>query len=434
MSNPIKITLGIMLYTLITHGQSNGLVFDNPPTEVCDGKDVTFKIKENKNHPCSDFSQIEWFIRSKPNVSWGGRRNVGKQFFYIPNFGTSERTFQVKAEITCKVQIGVDDDENPIMENRTFPSPILTVKLVHPNFFQLALVQPPSCDASTYEFKLRDPSGTLTNSNLDNISWTVPSNWSIITGATNSTMTVNTNGNNLGVKKVKVKYEAIATKFIPFSPNPIPDPSKCKESKEIEAELDISSCIPEINYPPQVAAHASSHSGLNTNFGAITLIPQHYNFASGDAHNISTGFDFIANSNSSLHLFIEECSCDSEWHDPNLLGNASVFINNPYISTSFKKDKSNFSNSENNQVELIKEDIYFFPNPFDSQLTISNLAPNQDIQIDIITLDQKKFMEQAKRTSGDGSIGLHLEHLSPGVYLIRVITKERNLMSKIIKN
>jgi hypothetical protein len=430
MSNHLKFTLGLILTTLFGNGQSNSLVFDNLPSEVCDGKESLFKIVEDEDHPCANFSSIEWFIRDDQTSVWGSSQHQGKQFPFTPNFGTNSRTFDIKAEITCVVQDGVDEDGKPKWINQTFRSPVRNIKVVHPDFFQLELVQNPSCDANSYEFRLRDPSGTLNDNNLDNISWTVPNDWSFSPGAPTSTLVVNTNGNNQGKRKVKVKYEAIATKII----NGTPESKKCIDSREIEAEFDISACIAQINYPPQVANNPSSHSGNQTTFGATVLAADHYNFASAGSHTISPGFDFTSGTNSTLNLFIEECSCTSQWHDPSLVGDASVNITNPWIGASNKKGDYKVFKTDETAVDVKKNNITLYPNPFESQITISNLTQNKDIQVSVYGIDQKLILHQNGKSNGSGTYRLQLDGLPPGIYFLHINTKEQNLISsKIIK-
>lgn len=276
---------------------------DKPPTEVCDGKTVTFKIKDNEDFPCS-FDDVEWFI-SDYSSSFNSQA-MGKQFTYWPQYGTTLRTFKVKAKIICVVEEYIDGELQLVQREFTDDA---TVKIVHPDFFQLSVIGGINCSANSFEFRLRDPSGTLNGSNLDKISWVVPSSWSITSGATTATMVVNTQGNAEGSHKVKVKYEAIATKLDPLTGFPIP--TKCIDKREIEADFNISACRPTISYPPSVANHPSSHSANTTIFGNTTLSPNHYNFASGQSHQVNNGFSFVATANSSLHLFIEECGCSS---------------------------------------------------------------------------------------------------------------------------
>ena len=420
--------LTILFSTLLTYSlPNNTFVLDNPPSEICDNKSIVFKIQSNSEHVCGDFSSVEWYIRSdQTRPYWGSSLHQGKEFNFTPNFGTTSRSIDLKAQIECLVYIGDDQNGDPIYEPRTF-SDVVTIKIVHPDFFQLSLIEQPSCKANSYSFQLSDPSGTLDNNNLDNISWTIPTGWSISSSGTTSTVIVNTNGNNDGKKKVKVKFEAIATKIV----NTTPEKKKCIASREIEAELDVSSCMPQISYPPKVANHPSSHSSSQTFFGATSLVPGYYSFASGGRHELSTGFDFSASSNSSLYLFIEDCNCNSEWHDPNLLGNASVDINNPFIVTNKNVDDTQRKKIIDNEIK--EENASIYPNPFESKITIVNLLINQEVPISISTIDQKRVLVQNEKVKDTGSIELQLEHLLPGIYIVQIITDGELKTWKIIK-
>lgn len=415
----------ILFSTFLVYGQSNNIfVLDNPPTEVCVYKFVTFKVLSNDDHECNDFNSVEWYIRSdQTRPFWGASMNQGKEFSYFPSFGTSSRTFDVKAEITCDVYKGQDQYGNPIYGLETFTA-TKSIKLVHPDFFQLSLVESPSCDATSYEFKLRDPSGTLDASNLDNISWTVPPNWTIVSGQTGSTMVVNTNNASTGQKKIKVKYEAIATKVV----NTFPESKKCISSEEIEANIDISACRSIISYPPSIANHPSSHSASMTSFANVTLSPNNYNFASGQFLEIGDGFDFNASPNSSFHLFTEDCGCDSEWHDPNLLGQASVSYTNPVVVANKNGVTLFTEHKKSNNIRLS-----LYPNPFNSTLSISNLASNQLIHIRITTVAQRTLLLYQEKANNSGVVELDLSHLIPGVFIIQIKNGNEFVTRKILK-
>jgi len=133
-----------------------------------------------------------------------------------------------------------------------------------------------------------------------------------------------------------------------------------------------------------------------------------------------------------LHLFIEECSCDSEWHDPSLLGSSSVSINNPYVSTNKKAGYESLESENNRKTEELNINIY--PIPFESDIVVSNLVLNKDVQIIIYSLDQRKVFQQLGRPNNSGIINLQLGQLSPGIYLISVNNGEQNLTLKVIKN
>lgn len=396
---------------------------DNPPTEVCDDKTVTFKMEENEDLPC-EFTDVNWEISDYSNTfSW---QASGKQFTFWPQYGTTLRKFKVRAKMTCTW----DDDNGS--QTRTFTDTD-TIKIVHPDFFQLSVLGSVDCDANSFEFRLRDPSGTLDDSNLDNISWIIPSAWTVVSGAASSTLVVNTNGNAEGSRSVKVKYEAIATKLDPVSG--FPTSKKCVESREIVAVFNVSSCRPTISYPPDAANHSSSHSANLTSFGNTSLLPNNYNFASGESHEIEEGFDFNAAQNSSLHIFIEECDCESEWHDPNLMGVSTVSINNPNVVANKKALSADAPTGNVRKVSVIGDsEVQIFPNPFKNELTIIHLPEGELVQIDVLNTTLKTVWTDQKITDENGELHVNFGDLNTGLYILKVRYEKQMSTFKLIKN
>lgn len=402
---------------------------DNPPTEVCDGKPVTFKMEENEDFPCDFFDNVDWEVSdySSNTFSW---QSSGKQFTFWPQYGTTLREFKVRAKINC-TWTEEDDEGNQVQKTETFVD-IQPVKIVHPDFFQLSVLGSVDCDANSFEFSLRDPSGTLDDSNLDNISWTIPSAWTVVSGAASSTLVVNTNGNTEGSRSVKVKYEAIATKLDPVSG--FATSKKCIESREIVADFNVSSCRPTISYPPDVANHPSSHSANLTSFGNTSLLPNYYNFASGESHEIGDGFEFNAAQNSSLHIFIEECACESEWHDPNLMGVSTVSINNPNVVASKKALSADAPKGNGSKVAIRESgEIQVFPNPFKQDITLINMPDDQLVQIDVLNTSLKAVWSARKLTDENGKLHVSLGDLNSGLYIVKMRYEGKLSTFKLMK-
>jgi len=401
---------------------------DNPPTEVCDDKTVTFKMEKNEDFPC-DFANVDWEISDYSNNTFSWQAS-GKKFTFWPQYGTTLREFKVRAKITCTWQTGVDEDGYPIYETRPFTS-TKSIKIVHPDFFQLSVHGSVDCDANSFEFRLRDPSGTLDDSNLDNISWTIPSAWTVVSGAASSTLVVNTNGNTEGSRSVKVEYEAIATKLDPVG---FPISKQCTDSREIVADFNVSSCRPTISYPPDVANHPSSHSANLTSFGNTSLLPNNYNFASGESHEIGYGFEFNAAQNSSLHIFIEECDCESEWHDPNLMGVSTVSINNPYVVANKKELSAEAPKGNGGEVAIEQSgEIQVFPNPFRQDITFMKMPDDQLVQIDVMNTSLKSVWSARKLTDENGKLHVSLGDLNSGLYIVKIRYEGKLSTFKLMK-
>jgi hypothetical protein len=135
-----------------------------------------------------------------------------------------------------------------------------------------------------------------------------------------------------------------------------------------------------------------------------------------------------------LKLSIEICTGNSPWHDPALVGDPSTSITDPWIGASNKKGDYKGLKTEGTAVELKKNNITLYPNPFESQITISNLTQNKDIQVSVYGIDQKLILHQNGKSNGSGTYRLQLDGLPPGIYFLHINTKEQNLISsKIIK-
>ena len=279
-----------------------------------------------------DLYEVKWVGGSGPcdlkDVVWeqgDGQGNFfqlagsGKKRFIYPNLflvNMGIRTFEIRVRVQC-------EDEN---EELYDISSIKTIKIVDPNFFKLQLNGNVDCSSSNIELELLDPTATLTFQNLDNIVWTIPTAWSIASGAGTHKVVLNTNGQSEGQRQVKVKYKAYSLKE---DPNVGLIKKKCKNpagEDEIErtADFDIGSCKNAITYPPPLN-HPSSHSRLSTTFsGSNNLGQNNFTFVSGGYVEIKPDFEFKASNGSDLNLFIEDCSCSSPWHDPERIGESSV--------------------------------------------------------------------------------------------------------------
>jgi len=265
---------------------------------------------------------------------------------------------------------------------------------------------------------------------MDNISWTIPSAWSAVSGLGTSNIVVNTNGSAAGSNKVEVKFDAIASKM-----NNVGQliPKKCASS-ELEASFSITSCRSVINYPPSLVNHPSSHSDNKTSFGNISLPPNNYNFASGGEHTLKDNFDFKASGNSSLNIFIENCDCDSEWHDPNLMGQSSVQINNPVLNFNKKDERISRQPDSTNiglESKVVLSNIY--PNPFKGEVRITNLSIETLVTIKIFTGDGVKVFEKEVLADANGQIALRLAALRSGLFIAWVKQKDEVNTFKILK-
>lgn len=109
-------------------------------------------------------------------------------------------------------------------------------------------------------------------------------------------------------------------------------------------------------------------------------------------------------------------------------------ITNPWIGAINKKGDYKVFKTDETAIDVTKNNITLYPNPFESQITISNLTQNKDIQVRVYGIDQKLILHQSGKSNGLGNYRLQLERLPPGVYFLRINTKEQNIISsKIIK-
>jgi hypothetical protein len=99
-----------------------------------------------------------------------------------------------------------------------------------------------------------------------------------------------------------------------------------------------------------------------------------------------------------------------------------------------KKGDYKVFKTDETAVDVKKNNITLYPNPFESQVTISNLSKNKDIQVSVYGIDQKLILHQNGKSNGSGTYRLQLDGLPHGIYFLHINTKEQNLISsKIIK-
>lgn len=388
-----------------------------------------------------DWYEVKWVGGSGPcdlkDVVWeqgDGQGNFfqlagsGKQRFINPNLfvvNMGIRTFEIRVRVQCEDEDGVSHD---------ISSGPKSIKIVDPTFYKLRLSGNVDCSSSNIELELLDPTATLTFQNLDNIVWTIPSDWSIASGAGTHKVVLNTNGQAEGQRQVKVKYKAYSLKE---DPNGIIK-KKCKNPagedkiKRI-ANFDIGSCKNAITYPPPLN-HPSSHSRLSTTFGGSNNLGQNnFNFVSGGFVEIKPDFEFEASSGSDLNLFIEECSCSSPWHDPGRMAESSVSF--PGQESGKKAWIIGARNTSDMGLNEITDGhpITIYPNPFDGQLQISGLPEKTQVEIQIKGSDSKIYWYGKQSSNDKGEVSLMMNGLQKGFYILRLRFEGGGETFKVIK-
>ena len=400
--------LSLLLSTILSaslFGQA--LTFEiEGPSEACDGKFEEWKVKtsDDASFPC-DLYQVSWDIE---DFSAGIFSNVGtgKIFNYSVNYqpSTGVRTFQIRAHITCNVN----------GQQTTFED-FKIVKVVHPHYFELFLNSILSCSSNSLNFTLEGPSGILTDNNLRNISWEYPPSWAVTSGGGTSNITFNTSSGVEGINKVKVKYEAVRRKDIGGG---IIDKKKCHDKTAIEMELNVTACLSNILYTVN-PANPFSHSGLGTSFdGSINLPSNDYDFVAGKSVDLNSDFDFKALTTDQLNLFIEPCGCNSQYLDPNYIGDINVEISNHFLGKNSFSDLQNSNSSQEDIKDIKNEDLEIYPVPISQYLNANNLPVNSEVRVILSKMSGQVVSSSTIKVSTSGTISVDLSTFSQGLYVI----------------
>ncbi len=372
------------------------------PKEACSGKFEEWSIVTSNDNTFPAFHDVSWDVE---DFSQGvfNNQGTGKTFNYFVNYQPSAnvRQIRVKAYVTI-----VENGDNITYED------IITVNIVHPHFFQLRLNTDVNCGANSLVFKLQDKKGFLTADNLQNISWEVPPHWVVTAGSGTNSVVVRTNSIIEGKNKVKVVYEAVRRKDLGGG---IIDKKKCHAKTAIEVEIDVKACLNVIPYS-SVPENPYSHSGQTTVFDGSTILPPNiYNFASGGEIDLLSTFDFIAISKNQLNLFIESCSCESNYRDPNYEGDVSVRVSDyllgkKMVNGSLALDLLDRDAGQNHI------DFSIFPNPTKGDIYLSGFPTNEILRIEILSNSGNILKRVTVHNSDNGQALLSLMSLSPGVY------------------
>ncbi|MCR9153174.1 MAG: T9SS type A sorting domain-containing protein [Bacteroidetes bacterium] len=372
------------------------------PKEACSGKFEEWSIETSNDNTFPAFHDVSWDVE---DFSQGvfNNQGTGKTFNYFVNYQPSAqvRVVRINAHVT-------------IMENnlpKTYTDTI-SVKIVHPHFFQLKLNTDVDCDANSLVFILQDKKGLLTEDNMQNISWEVPPYWKVTAGSGSNSVVVKTNSIIEGKNKVKVIYEAVRRKDLGGG---IIDKKKCHAKTAIEVEIDVKACLNVIPYS-SVPENPYSHSGQTTVFDGSTILPPNiYNFVSGGEIDLLSTFDFSAISKNELNLFIESCSCESNYRDPNYEGDVSVRISD-YLLGKRMVNGSLALDLLDRDAGHNHTDFSIFPNPTEGDIYLSGFPINEILRIEILSNSGNILKKVAVHNSDNGQALLSLMSLSPGVY------------------
>ena len=376
------------------------------------------------------------------NVKWemedsnGDYQSIGtgETVFVWPGFHsypTTKRTFKLKAKLTCKVQTAEDDKGDPVYSTQTYGPAPMTITIIDPVYFEVRNLQNISCSNNMVRLEVYDPGGYFTNANLQDVVWTPPSGWNLTSAPGYNPATFNTNGLNRGSKEVKVTFKAQSNKYDALNNRIV---KNCGDEREVKATYNFNSCKPIITYPP-IASHQSSHSLDQTTIeNGNGLSSQDYTIVSGGTIEILNGVDFIASLGVSMDLFIEECNCNSPWHDPNRKGQSTISIAN--VSNG---KQNSFENSENSHFSLQESTVIYnyqqvtvYPNPTKDVLRLGGLLKNSTYEVAILAMDGRIIRSFKIQPKDDYDYELIVSGLRPSLCFLNLVSGNMNFQGRFI--
>lgn len=275
------------------------------------------------------------------------------------------------------------------------------------------------CESEEIIVELNIENSHVEYGHLNGYTWTVPQGWTIQPyqflgnrhwGQSFPRIRINTNGNATGQFLIKLDYAG---------------PNYCTpKSYTRGANIRIDACRPVITYN-QPPTFYQSHSKDLTKFSfpqpTSLLMGINYAYASEGAIELSSNFEFKANTNTKLGLFIEECSCDSEFHDPNRLGRSIVStedIKNKKEGLMQQKSANNWNDKiEDKSSGVSTEQFFIYPNPNSGSFSM-NFSPDTRIIMvrGISGITIKKMTINTH--NNELSTSVHLQDLSSGMYFV----------------
>lgn len=85
-------------------------------------------------------------------------------------------------------------------------------------------------------------------------------------------------------------------------------------------------------------------------------------------------------------------------------------------------------------LNIEESKVQVYPNPFGNELTISNLPPDELLDISVESTGASNLLKFEKISSENGNIQLNLNTLNPGLYILKVRLSDQLVVFRIIKN
>jgi hypothetical protein len=422
MKRKIFIAFAILMLQVVCLRAQNDFYIKNAHTALCFKGDF-YKLGYTEDFECKDeINSAQWYYKDAFG-QWQGFA-TGSTVFISPNVilsgNKSIREIEVRVSVACYI-----NGEDQIFYE------FHNITLVDNDYFNLQNNNPVNCSSSNISLSLLDLTGVLSTGFLEDIEWIVPSDWNISSGQGTANVNIVTNGNISGTRSVKVKFKTVMIK--PSPPGPVIRKS-CGDKSERTVIFSVNSCRPIIDYTSN-PNYPKSHSSESTKFdGLIQLGNDDYNYVSGGSVTLLPTFEFNATSSSSLNLFIEDCSCESPWHDPSLMGDVIVTFPDA-VSFSILNNDESYSGISFSKRKIIQKTINIFPNPTSDILYISGLIVNDERRINLRVLNAQASLlfNRDVEFSSENIISINLHNLPNGVYIIQFYNNGQLHSKKITK-
>jgi len=375
------------------------------PTKDCMCDDIKWTVNNGVFDPPLPNPPLTYPLYDKVKVKW--------------DKGESYGTVSLKAE-KCFTRIV---DGQPVYVQGLEKSATYTVHIFDADMVILFVSEPPSldCNTSVITLMLTDLNAHLRPNHLENIQWTIPSNWSIqpnqkigsdYYGLGFPNAKISTNGHTSGQFVVSVSYDS---------------PNFCspKKSYSRTVTFNIGDCKPIIAYPNPPTFH-QSHSAETTNFTftqpSALSGGSNYTFAAGEEINLETNFEILADAETTFDAFIASCGCNSPWHDPNNKGQTSVtFAGNYNKKSSVVNDTDQGTNNQPLPTLRIDGEINIYPNPSGGSVWLEAININHKQKIILHNAEGRMIFEGYHDFDLQTSFNIDLQNQPKGLYIITVI-------------
>ena len=306
-----------------------------------------------------------------------------------------------------------------------------TVHIYDPDMINMFVVGQSalSCNTQFITLRLISVNTHLNPNMLNNITWQVPPQWTIQPnqvinglnhGASFPNIQIATNGQASGQNIVSVSYS--------FS-------TYCStNSFNRSVTFNMDDCKQLISYTHPPTFH-QSHSAESTHFSFDQpdelINGYNYTFVAGQELTLNPNFEVNAVEGTTFDAFIEACTCNSPWHDPNEKGETTVNFEGNFslvgaeIESSDTESEVGFPTAEYN-VSANESVIRIYPNPSGGVLMIntSNLFGVQTISL--FNNLGRKVQEVLNDFEKNSNLELDLSTLPKGIYLLSIKNSSGN--------